>query len=413
MNTQSESTPTAARGSEPDADLTTARILIIDDDDEARLLLRGLLSERGYRNSAELEDGGRAIERILTQRPDLTLLDVEMPGADGLSILRTVRADDAGADLPIVIVTATDDDDTRQAALEAGATDFLTKPVQPGELIARVRNVLRGWLQRKRIAWQLAWLEQAYAERERMARELAAAKGAAESAERDARHRLQQVGQEIQRLLDAVADPLARLPLPSASTPEHEHLRSLQTSMRLLSQILGDLMNASTSTSPSLPAAPIKRDRPPVHENASPPAADRTGATAPAQTTDGASLLDRQRLLERCLNNPDLADQILVRFVNELPEYAGKIDAHQRAGDAAGLRALAHKLKGASANLCAEPLATRARALEERLRADLDADAAQEITELHAEIEALLQHVAAQVGRNNDDGMRKCGTMRG
>jgi len=76
------------------------------------------------------------------ERPDAVLLDVQMPQLDGLCILQQMRADDTLARTPVIILTASTDDDLKLRALKLGATDFLHKPIHSGELLARLRNIL-------------------------------------------------------------------------------------------------------------------------------------------------------------------------------------------------------------------------------------------------------------------------------
>lgn len=126
-----------------------ARILIVDDSPDLVQVLSDILTQQGYR--VESRDGGKsgwerlmaAVERQAPM-PDLLLLDLMMPDIDGLTLLRRIRADERLALLPVVILTAQADSDTRLMALEAGANDYLPKPVQTIELLARVKNLL-GW----------------------------------------------------------------------------------------------------------------------------------------------------------------------------------------------------------------------------------------------------------------------------
>jgi two-component system, OmpR family, response regulator len=114
-------------------------ILIVEDDREIRSLLADFLGREGFLTLCA-EDGA-AMDRALAQtRPDLVVLDLMLPGEDGLSICRRLRA--AGS-LPIVMLTAKADDIDRIVGLEIGADDYLPKPFNPRELLARIRAVLR------------------------------------------------------------------------------------------------------------------------------------------------------------------------------------------------------------------------------------------------------------------------------
>jgi signal transduction histidine kinase/DNA-binding response OmpR family regulator len=127
----------------------TARILIVDDNHVLIETLTDTLSSEGYEVES-CTDGMHGWERLVAgteQRaamPDLLLLDLNMPDIDGLTLLRRLRADERFALLPVVILTVEDDPEIRLAALRAGANDYLPKPVQHLELLARVRTLL-GW----------------------------------------------------------------------------------------------------------------------------------------------------------------------------------------------------------------------------------------------------------------------------
>ncbi len=124
-------------------DLTApASILIVDDESQNRRLLEALLGHEGY-VTRTAGDGEEALVSIADDPPDLILLDVMMPGLDGRQVARAVKADPATSKIPIIMVTAQTDREARLAALDAGAEDFLSKPVDRAELWLRVRNLLR------------------------------------------------------------------------------------------------------------------------------------------------------------------------------------------------------------------------------------------------------------------------------
>jgi adenylate cyclase len=121
---------------------STARILIVDDTPTNLKLLEDLLAFHGYEVEAAAS-GEEALEMIRARMPDLVLLDVLMPGLSGYDVCRAVRADASLAMLPVVMVTALEAREERVKGLEAGADDFLSKPINPPELLARVRSLLR------------------------------------------------------------------------------------------------------------------------------------------------------------------------------------------------------------------------------------------------------------------------------
>ena len=119
-----------------------ARILVADDNPANLKLLEDLLGFHGYEVEA-VSDGDAALASVRRRVPDLMLLDVLMPGMDGYEVCRAVRADPALAMLPVVMVTALEAREERVRGLEVGADDFLSKPLNPPELLARVRSLLR------------------------------------------------------------------------------------------------------------------------------------------------------------------------------------------------------------------------------------------------------------------------------
>lgn len=115
------------------------RILIVEDDERLADLTKEYLESNGMVVSIE-PNGGHAVERIITEKPDLVVLDLMLPGEDGLSICRKVRPSYNG---PILMLTARTDDLDQVLGLEMGADDYMSKPVRPRVLLARIRALLR------------------------------------------------------------------------------------------------------------------------------------------------------------------------------------------------------------------------------------------------------------------------------
>jgi putative two-component system response regulator len=119
------------------------KILIIDDQQMSVRMLEEMLQRNGYRRVSGLTDSSKAIETFNLLNPDLIVLDLIMPDPDGLAVLETLRESDASESfLPIVVLTADVSEESKERALEAGATDFLVKPVSPTEALLRIRNLL-------------------------------------------------------------------------------------------------------------------------------------------------------------------------------------------------------------------------------------------------------------------------------
>ena len=120
--------------------MTPVAILVVDDDAPIRRMLERTLAAEGYSVSSSA-DGGSAMAAVERSAPDLVVLDVAMPGLDGLAVSRRLRQ--KGLAVPILMLTARDGVPDRVAGLDAGADDYLVKPFAAGELLARVRALLR------------------------------------------------------------------------------------------------------------------------------------------------------------------------------------------------------------------------------------------------------------------------------
>jgi len=122
--------------------MTRELILVADDSDANRMVAAGHLEAAGY-DTVAVASGEEALELLATQRPAMVVLDVLMPGLGGLETCRRIRATPELADLPVLFLTALGDRDVTGPALDAGADDLLAKPFHRGELILRVRALIR------------------------------------------------------------------------------------------------------------------------------------------------------------------------------------------------------------------------------------------------------------------------------
>ena len=141
------------------------RIVVVDDTPQNVKLLEAVLTGRGYEVVAA-SSGEEALEAVADGRADLMLLDIVMPGIDGYEVCRRLRADPSTAVLPVVMITASGEQE-KVKAIEAGADDFIPKPFDQAELIARIRSLIRIKRYRDRIETQAAELERWNAELER------------------------------------------------------------------------------------------------------------------------------------------------------------------------------------------------------------------------------------------------------
>jgi two-component system phosphate regulon response regulator OmpR len=128
-----------AHASITELDRQNTHILIVDDDDRIRLLLQKYLSRAGYRTSVA-ENAANARQRMQGLSYDLLIIDVMMPGEDGLSFSKDLRE---GSDVPIILLTAKGEVEDRISGLKSGVDDYVTKPFEPEELLLRIDNIFR------------------------------------------------------------------------------------------------------------------------------------------------------------------------------------------------------------------------------------------------------------------------------
>ncbi|MDQ2911653.1 MAG: response regulator [Chloroflexota bacterium] len=119
-----------------------AKLLVADDLVPIRQMVRITLSTQGW-TIVEAKNGNEALELVRKEKPDLVLLDVDMgPGPNGFDVCRQIKADEATKDIPVVMLTAHESDSDRAIGFAAGATQYLTKPFGPLELIDTIRGIL-------------------------------------------------------------------------------------------------------------------------------------------------------------------------------------------------------------------------------------------------------------------------------
>lgn len=119
------------------------RVLVVDDDEDSRRLLAHLLERKGY--AVVLADGGpAALSTLEKTEVDVVVLDVMMPIMDGFAVCRELKKSQATSSVPVILLTARDDMETRATGMKLGVSDFLAKPVNKEELYVRIRTQLEG-----------------------------------------------------------------------------------------------------------------------------------------------------------------------------------------------------------------------------------------------------------------------------
>ncbi len=119
----------------------SGHILIVDDEKKNRIFMKDVLEVKGYRVS-EAEDGEQALHKVIKEPPDVILLDVMMPGMDGFEVCRRLKKDPKTASIPILMVTALSERSDRIKGIQAGANDFLLKPIDHHEIVLRIHNAV-------------------------------------------------------------------------------------------------------------------------------------------------------------------------------------------------------------------------------------------------------------------------------
>jgi putative two-component system response regulator len=157
--------PVVATQLRDDPGLRSARILIVDDEECNILVARKYLQTDGYTKIQAVTDSTKAVALIRSEKPDLVLLDVMMPQVSGLDILQVMALDPVLQRIPVLILTASHDAQTKKNCLELGVSDFLGKPVDPNELLPRVRNTLTNKQHQDRLSQYAERLESIVRER--------------------------------------------------------------------------------------------------------------------------------------------------------------------------------------------------------------------------------------------------------
>lgn len=148
--------------------LKDCRLLVVDDNQLVRSLIGSILSSAGLTQIAFAVDGEDALNQVNTFRPDLIVLDIMMPRVDGFAVLESLRAQDAWLDVPVLVLTAADDHEIRGKVFMAGATDFVSKPINRLEFLARIKVHLSAWELLRRQAEQLRRIDAELCEAQRM-----------------------------------------------------------------------------------------------------------------------------------------------------------------------------------------------------------------------------------------------------
>ncbi len=117
---------------------TSARVLIVDDDENTLEILRRWLAKEGY-TTVSAADGQQCLDALAKEEFDIVLLDVMMPGVDGMQVCERMRANPEWRTIPVILLTAKDDMETRTRGMALGVSEYLTKPINKQELFSRLR----------------------------------------------------------------------------------------------------------------------------------------------------------------------------------------------------------------------------------------------------------------------------------
>ena len=220
---------------------SSGRILIVDDQEINRQLLYEILEPRGY-ELLESDNGHDALRMIRERAPDLLLLDVTMPGMDGLEVCRRIRADPSTAALPVIMVTALAHRQQHLDGIAAGASDYLTKPVDSANLLLRIRNAMHLRRLHLQLSTQFEQLQRLEEARDTMVHMLV----------HDLRSPLQAIGMR----LDFAQDRARELD----ETEMLEDIESVVVSARVMREMVSNVLDVSRLEDGLMPLQPVSFD---------------------------------------------------------------------------------------------------------------------------------------------------------
>lgn len=225
----------------PSGQGTAGRILIVDDDEKSRRLLTDLLEVQGY-ETFQACNGREALEKAPQVEPDVILLDVMMPDVDGIRVCEQLRADPVFAPTQVLMITALRDREHRVAGIQAGANDFLSKPVDTQELQLRVRNAV--------------WCKRLYDEAQRSYRALRELEALRDQWVHMFAHDLR----SPLMVVDMGLDLLAMGDAPEDDIPVVEQIPTLKAEVARVADMVNSMLDASKLETTDLPLQPAEID---------------------------------------------------------------------------------------------------------------------------------------------------------
>ena len=220
--------------------MNAPKILVVDDTPSNVKALRMRLSPEGY-EVLEASDGLQALERVAQEKPDLVLLDVMMPGLNGFEVCRRVKSQPDTQFIPVVLVTALTDRESKVTGIEAGADDFINKPLDPDELRARVKSLLRT----KSLHDEL---QRGYEELRRLTEDLKAANRQVQEATRRKSQFLANMSHELRTPMNAIlgfTDLVLRRSGDALPDQQRDNLMKVKLSADHLLNLINDLLDLS------------------------------------------------------------------------------------------------------------------------------------------------------------------------